>query len=51
MGEVCNVQPCATSQTKFQEEQCAATDSQPIQGHTYHWIPNAGALGIYYVNH
>ena len=46
IAELCNVQPCSTSQAKFQEEQCAATDNEPIQNHKYHWIPNTGALGI-----
>lgn len=46
VAEMCNVQPCSTSQRNFQEEQCSATDSEPIQGHTYHWVPNPGALGL-----
>ena len=46
MAEICNVQPCTTSQAQFQAEQCAATDSQETQGHLYHWIPNSGALGM-----
>ena len=46
MAEMCNVPACSTSQEQFKADQCAATDGEPIQGHTYHWIPNTGALGM-----
>ena len=46
MAELCNVPDCPTSQETFKAEQCAATDGDPIRGHTYHWIPNTGALGM-----
>lgn len=45
MAEMCNVQACSTSQEQFKADQCAATDGEPIQGQSYHWVPNTGALG------
>ena len=46
MAEMCNVQACSTSQEQFKADQCAATDGEPIQGQSYHWVPNTGALGM-----
>ncbi|WAR30661.1 ATS16-like protein [Mya arenaria] len=47
LAELCNVQECPlTSQLDFLSEQCARTDSRPIQGNRkYHWIPNIGLSG------
>ncbi|KAK6195859.1 hypothetical protein SNE40_001200 [Patella caerulea] len=38
-AELCNQKDCSTSQYKFKEEQCAATDGAPLFGKVHHWIP------------
>ncbi|XP_046547678.1 A disintegrin and metalloproteinase with thrombospondin motifs 13-like [Haliotis rubra] len=38
-AELCNVEPCSTSQYRYKEEQCAATDIYPVDGRRLHWLP------------
>ncbi|KAL3870740.1 hypothetical protein ACJMK2_038784 [Sinanodonta woodiana] len=45
MAEICNIQDCPTSQLDYMAEQCAATDSEPLNGKTYHWVPLHSTTG------
>ncbi|XP_067660632.1 A disintegrin and metalloproteinase with thrombospondin motifs 15-like [Haliotis asinina] len=38
-AKLCNVEPCSTSQYRYKEEQCAATDVYPVDGRRFHWLP------------
>ncbi|XP_064650357.1 A disintegrin and metalloproteinase with thrombospondin motifs 6-like [Lineus longissimus] len=40
MADICNIQPCETSQDEYQEEQCADTNKEPLNGVYYDWIPD-----------
>ncbi|KAG7480504.1 hypothetical protein MATL_G00056850 [Megalops atlanticus] len=48
-AELCNRQPCATSQLKFMEEQCSQTNSQPLSlspgtASFFTWVPAVGLI-------
>ncbi|KAK7455915.1 hypothetical protein BaRGS_00039449, partial [Batillaria attramentaria] len=38
-AELCNIQECGTSQQDYKAEQCALTDSDPMDGQQFHWVP------------
>ncbi|XP_076436505.1 A disintegrin and metalloproteinase with thrombospondin motifs 15-like isoform X2 [Babylonia areolata] len=44
IAEMCNMKGCGGTEAEFRKAQCAATDSTPFNGHTYHWVP-ANMLG------
>ncbi|XP_050972765.1 A disintegrin and metalloproteinase with thrombospondin motifs 13 isoform X2 [Labeo rohita] len=46
-AELCNQQPCESTQLEFMSQQCSATDQQPLSvspdsGSVYTWIPAVG---------
>ncbi|KAL4660768.1 A disintegrin and metalloproteinase with thrombospondin motifs 13 [Arapaima gigas] len=46
-AELCNKQPCPTTQLDFMDEQCSNTDSQPLylsptNASKYHWVSAVG---------
>ncbi|KAK7095028.1 hypothetical protein V1264_006491 [Littorina saxatilis] len=39
VAEICNVQACKKSEEEFRADQCAMTDSIPVNGQRHHWVP------------